>query len=134
MPKRRPMDFLRRLGARIRARRLYVNRTCRLVASMAQISTTQLAKYETGEGHPPAATLHRIAMALGTSSSALLGETVHDDQEQIDIMMKIHAHPIVGAILRHMQDMTPHDLKSLNAISAALARQNRELDKVEVMR
>lgn len=134
MPKRRPMDFLRRLGARMRARRLHVNRTCRLVASSAQISTAMLAKYESGQGHPPAATLHRIAMALGTSSSVLLGETVRDNAEQIDMMMKIHAHPIVGSVLRHMQDMTPHDLKSLSVIAGALASRNRVLDKVEVMR
>jgi transcriptional regulator with XRE-family HTH domain len=134
MPKRRPMEFLRRLGARMRARRLYLGRTQVVVASGVEISVTQLALYESGQGHPPAATLHRIAVMLGTSSSSLLGETMSDNAEVVDEMMKIHSHPVVASVLRHMQDMTMDDCKSLVVVAAAFASRNKVLDKVEVMR
>jgi transcriptional regulator with XRE-family HTH domain len=68
------MDFLRRLGRRIRARRLHLGRTRKIVAEAAEISVTQLVLYESGQGHPPAFTLHRIARTLGTTSSGLLGD------------------------------------------------------------
>src|SRR5258708_11895584 len=117
MPTRRPMEFLRRLGRRIRARRLHLNRTRAIVAQGAEISVTQLVLYESGQGHPPAATLHRIAHVLGTSSSALLGETMNDNAEQVDEMMKIYAHPQIGVVLRYMQDMSKEDRKTLQLIA-----------------
>jgi transcriptional regulator with XRE-family HTH domain len=135
MPKRRPMAFLRRLGARIRARRLYVNRTRALIAQGAEISVTQLVLYETGQGHPPAATLHRIATVLGTSSSALLGEDDFSEQtrQQFDVLVKIYADPMIGAVTRYMQDMTVDERKSVQLVAAALAGRPRPVQKVEVM-
>jgi transcriptional regulator with XRE-family HTH domain len=133
MPKRRPMDFLRRLGARMRARRLYLNRTRNIVAHGSEISVAQLAMYECGQGHPPAATLHRIARTLGTSSSALLGENISDNDEQFDILVRLYADPMIGAVTRYMQDMTVTERKSLQLIAAAFASRQRPAEKVEVM-
>ena len=135
MPKRRPMEFLRRLGRRMRARRMHLKRTRYMVASSAEISVQQLMKYETGEGHPPAATLYRIAHALGMSTSALLGETLGDNAEQLDSMVKLHADPCVGAVLRHMQELTPAARKSLQLIATAFAHAERQamVERVEVM-
>ena len=130
------MAFLRRLGTRIRARRLHVGRTRAIVAGQSEISVTQLSLYEAGEGHPPAATLHRIAVALGTSSSALLGEDNLTDgtREQFDILVKIYADPMIGAVTRYMQDMTVEERKSVQTIAAAFAKRARGPEKVEVMR
>jgi transcriptional regulator with XRE-family HTH domain len=121
MPKRRPMDFLRRLGRRMRARRLHLGRARKFVAEAAEISVTQLSLYEAGQGHPPAATLHRIALTLGTTTSALLGETMAENAEQVDEMMQIYTHPVVGAVIRHLQDMAKDDQKTLQIIAAAFA-------------
>jgi transcriptional regulator with XRE-family HTH domain len=135
MPKRRPADSLRKLGARIKARRQYLGRTLLLVASSCEISVNQLVMYETGQGHPPAFTLHRIARTLGTTSSALLGEIgMKHDLEAVDVMMRIHAHPIVGSVVRYMQDMKTEDMRSLNIIAGAFANRYKPLERVEVMR
>ena len=135
MPKRRPMEFLRRLGRRIRARRLHLNRACELVANSAEISRTQLSMYESGQGHPPAATLHRIARALGTSSSALLGEDIGDEtREQFDVLVRIYADPMIGAVTRYMQDMTVDERKSVQLVAAAFAGRPKPPEKVEVMK
>jgi transcriptional regulator with XRE-family HTH domain len=135
MPKRRPMAFLRKLGTRMRARRLHVGRTRAIVAGQAEISVTQLSLYESGEGHPPAATLHRIAVALGTSSSALLGEDNLSDEtrQQFDILVRIYADPMIGAVTRYMQDMTVEERKSVQTIAAAFAKRVRAPEMVEVM-
>jgi transcriptional regulator with XRE-family HTH domain len=134
MPRRRPMQFLRKLGTRIRARRLHVGRTRNVVANQAEISVTQLVLYENGQGHPPAATLHRIALSLGTSSSSLMGEDIGDaTREQFDILVKIYADPMIGAVTRYMQDMTVDERKSVQTIAAAFAKRARPPDKVEVM-
>jgi len=129
------MDFLRRLGARMRVRRLHLGRTRFVVANGAEISVQQLMKYETGEGHPPAATLHRIARTLGMSTSALLGETERDDADQLDVMIQFHADPCIGAVLRHMQDMTPAARKSVQLIAAAFVRAEHQarVERAEVM-
>jgi transcriptional regulator with XRE-family HTH domain len=133
MPKRRPMELLRRLGRRIRARRKHLKRTRAIVARGAEISIPQLVLYESGQGHPPAFTLHRIARALGTTSSALLGENMHDNAEQVDAMMKSYADPSIGAILRYMPDITKEDRKSLQVIAAAFANRSKPLETIEVM-
>lgn len=135
MPKRRPMAFLRKLGTRIRARRLHLNRTREVVATGAEISVTQLSLYEGGQGHPPAATLHRIATMLGTSSSALLGEDDFSEEtrQQFDILVRIYADPMIGAVTRYMQDMTVEERKSVQLVAAALAGRPRPVQKVEVM-
>jgi transcriptional regulator with XRE-family HTH domain len=115
------MDFLRQLGRRIRARRLHLGHTRKVVADGAEISVTQLVLYESGQGHPPAATLHRIAMTLGTSSSELLGEMLVDNGEQIDELVQLYTHPVVGAVVRHMQSMSKEDRKSLQVVATAFA-------------
>lgn len=129
------MQFLRKLGNRIRARRLHLNRTRNLVANGAEISVTQLALYESGQGHPPAATLHRIAVILGTSSSALLGEDDFSEEtkHQFDILVRIYADPMIGAVTRYMQDMTVDERKSVQTVAAAFAARKRPVEKVEVM-
>lgn len=130
------MEFLRRLGARMRARRLKLGRTRLIVARGAEISVTQLVAYESGQGHPPAATLHRLALVLGTSSSTLLGETdMRDDSaEHYDSLVKLYADPAVGAVVRHMQDMAPEDKKALQSIAAAIKNRARTVETVEVMK
>src|SRR5258708_38612429 len=134
MPKRRPIQFLKRLGNRMRARRLHLHRTRMIVATAVEISVQQLMKYETGEGHPPAATLHRIAQTLGISTSALLGETLGDNAEQLDDMVKFHADPVIGAVLRHMQHMTPDARRSLQMVAATFAAADRRVpEHIEVM-
>jgi transcriptional regulator with XRE-family HTH domain len=120
------MEFIRRLGQRIRARRLDLDRTKEIVAKGAEISITQLSLYESGQGHPPAATLHRIARTLGTTSSALLGETMAENAEQVEEMMKVYAHPQIGTVLRYMQDMSKEDRRSLQLIASAFAGRRRE--------
>jgi transcriptional regulator with XRE-family HTH domain len=114
------------LGRRIRARRLHLGHTRETVARGAEISVTQLVLYESGQGHPPAATLHRIARTLGTSTSALLGETMAENAEQVDEMMQIYAHPVVGAVLRYMQEMSKQDLRSLQVIASAFAGRHKQ--------
>lgn len=130
------MAFLRKLGTRMRARRLHLNRTREVVATGAEISVTQLSLYEQGQGHPPAATLHRIAQMLGTSSSALLGEDdfSEDTRQQFDILVRIYADPMIGAVTRYMQDMTVEERKSVQLVAAALAGRLRPVEKVEVMK
>lgn len=127
------MQFLRKLGTRIRARRLHIGRTRVLVAQGAEISVTQLVLYENGQGHPPAATLHRIAIVLGTSSSALLGEDIGDEtREQFDVLVRIYADPFIGAVTRYMQDMSVEQRKSVQLVAAALASRP-PVQKVAVM-
>lgn len=134
MPRRRPMSFLRKLGTRIRARRLHVGRTREIVAGQAEISVTQLCLYEKGQGHPPAATLHRIAASLGTSSSALMGETIGEqDKQQFDLLTKLYADPYIGAVTRYMQDMTVEERQSVRTVASAFVRHAKPLEKVEVM-
>jgi transcriptional regulator with XRE-family HTH domain len=116
MPKHRPMQELRHLGARMRARRLHLGRSREIVAQAAEISVTQLVLYESGQGHPPAFTLHRLAMTLGTTTSALLGETMNENADQVAEMMKIYAHPQIGMVLRYMQDMSKEDRNSLQIV------------------
>jgi hypothetical protein len=94
----------------------------------AEISVTQLSLYESGQGHPPAATLHRIAMTLGTSTSALLGETMAENVEQVEEMMQIFAHPQIGAVLRYMQEMAPEDRKSLQIVASAFAGRHKQAE------
>ena len=122
------MKFLRQVGQRIRALRLHLNKPREIVAQGAEISVTQLSLYESGQGHPPAATLHRIAMTLGTSTSALLGETMAEKVEQVEEMMQIFAHPQIGAVLRYMQDMTPDDRKSLQIVASAFAGRHKQAE------
>ncbi len=128
------MAFLRKLGTRIRARRLHVGRTRALVANQSEISVTQLVLYETGQGHPPAATLHRIAVSLGTSSSALMGEDVGEQtREQFDILVKIYADPMIGAVTRYMQDMSVEQRKSVQTIARAFAAKPEPVQRIEAM-
>jgi transcriptional regulator with XRE-family HTH domain len=129
------MEFLKRLGRRIRTRRIYLSRTQVMVAQAVEISVPQLAMYECGQGHPPAATLHRIATILGISSSALMGETQREDgEEMMNELMAVYTHPQVGPVIRHMQDMTPENRQSLMLIAQSFASRNKPLDKVEVMK
>jgi transcriptional regulator with XRE-family HTH domain len=135
MPRRRPMDFLKRLGRRLRARRLVLNRTRGLVARGAEISTAQLSMYESGLGHPPAATLHRLAVVLGTTSSALLGETMADlANETFDTMARLYNDPFIGSVTRTMQEMTVAERKSLAVIATAMKNMPKPAERVEPMR
>lgn len=122
MPRRRPKAFLKKLGERLKARRIRLGRTQSVVAKGVEISVTQLVLYETGVGHPPAATLHRLAVMLGTTSSALLGETdMHDDTAaHYDALVKLYADPSIGAVVRHMEGMTDDAKKSLQLVAAAM--------------
>src|SRR6202041_3123623 len=134
MPKRRPMEFLRRLGRRVRSRRLHLGRTRAFVANAAEIPVPQLVLYENGQGHPPAATLHRIAVTLGTSCSALLGEDIGDEtREQLDTLERLYADPFIGSVTRYMQDMTVDERKSVQTVAAAFAARKRPAEKVGVM-
>lgn len=136
MPRRRPMDLLRRLGRRIRARRLKLARTKVRIAKHAEISVQQLDVYERGFGHPPAVTLHRIAMALSTTTSHLLGEdTDAFHVEQFDEIAKLYTDPAIGQVTRYMQDMDKADQQSLKVIAAAFAeRKKAPVERAEVMR
>jgi hypothetical protein len=129
------MEFLRRLGTRLRARRLKIKRTRVVVAAEVEISVTQLVIYETGQGHPPAATLHRLAQVLGTTSSALLGEIdwPDDTEEYYHSFIKLFAEPDIGAVIRYMQDMTTPQRQSLRKVAAAL-RGDKPVETVETMR
>lgn len=138
MPRRRPLKFLQKLGARLRARRIKLGRTRVLVAKGVEISVTQLVLYETGQGHPPAATLHRLAMMLGTTSSALLGETrmgMYDDTAaHLEALERLYADQYIGAVVRSMEDMTDESKKSLQLIATSLKRRQEPVETVTVMR
>ena len=129
------MEFLRRLGKRIRARRIHLNRSAAMVARSVEISTTQLFAYEAGQGHPPAGTLHRIAHSLGTTTSQLLGETMYDtSNEQFDDLVRLYNDPFIGPVTRLMQDMTAQERKTVHVITAALAHQKKPPETVKVMK
>src|ERR1700690_1788319 len=135
MPKRRPREFLNRLGRRLKARRSYLARTREIVAKGAEISTTQLSMYESGHGHPPAATLHRLAVMLGTTTSELLGERMSDDtNEQFDVLTRLYNDPFIGNVTRIMQDMSAADRRTVDTLARAIAGQPKPADKGEIMR
>jgi len=128
MPKIRPMTELRTLGREIRARRLHLGRT----REAAAISIVQLRQCETGQDHPPAFTLHRIASTLGTSTSALLGEeTTTENAEQIREFTQIYSHPVVGAVVRYMCEMKKNDRDAVRIIAAAFASRQRKASYVD---
>jgi transcriptional regulator with XRE-family HTH domain len=62
-----------RVGANIRLLRRRQHRTLQQVADASGFSKSLLSKIETGRIFPPVATLVKIAEALGTKVSALLG-------------------------------------------------------------
>ena len=135
MPRKKPIKFLSRLGRRMRARREHLNRTAGVVAAACEISRAQLFHYEAGLGHPPAATLHRIAMSLGTSSSHLMGETMDDYQaEEMDVLVKLYADPFIGPVTRWMQEMSVPERRTVHTIIHALARQPKPPQTIEAMR
>jgi transcriptional regulator with XRE-family HTH domain len=122
----RPLEFLKKTGNRIRSRRLHCGMPQREAAKQAGISISTYVNYENGHGHPPAATLHRIAKALGTNSSKLMGEHEREDVHQVfDDISELYSHPTIGAVTRYMQCMSSQDLLTLQVIAAALA--HREL-------
>ena len=118
----------------MRARRLHVNRTLIMVAAGAEISRTQLCSYESGQGHPPVATLHRIAHVLGTTCSELIGERAPDgSNEQFDVLIRLYADPFIGSVTRYMQDMTVDERQSVQLICAALASRKKPPERAKVM-
>jgi transcriptional regulator with XRE-family HTH domain len=135
MPKRRPREFLNRLGRRLKARRVELDRTRWIVAKGAEISTTQLSMYESGMGHPPAATLHRLAVMLGTTCSELMGERTPDDRnEQFDVLVRLYNDPFIGSVTRYMQEMTVTERKYLAACAAAIRNMPKPAQTVAVMK
>jgi transcriptional regulator with XRE-family HTH domain len=124
------------MGDRIRAQRLYINRPCVVAAQQIGVSKQMLDRYERGLGNPPATTLSRIALALGTSSSALLGE--RDPQgargDEIAAMTAVLADPLIGAIVRIVVGL-PDDRRELARVMiAGLVVKSRPVERVEVMR
>jgi transcriptional regulator with XRE-family HTH domain len=136
MPKIRPREQLRRLGDRIRSRRLHLNMTRTDVARHVDVSPQMLERYESGEAHPPAMTLARIATALGTSCSVLLGERDPGDgrTDEIAAMTAAFADVWIGSVVRHMLRLPDDKRQVVNTMASALVRQLPEkIDKVEVM-
>jgi hypothetical protein len=70
-------------------------------------------------------------MALGTSTSALLGETMAENAERVDEMMQIYAHPVVGAVVRYMCDMTKDERQSLRVVASAFAGRHKDTTSSE---
>jgi hypothetical protein len=60
----------------------------------------------------------------------LLGETIAENAEQVDEMMQIYAHPLVGAVVGYMRDMSKQDQQSLKVISAAFAARQKNTSNV----
>lgn len=90
--------------------------------------------YESGLGHPPAATLHRIARALGTTSSQLLGETMADiSNETFDELVALYNDPFIGPVTRHMQDMTAGERREILFICGAFASRKKAPETAGVM-
>jgi hypothetical protein len=88
--------------------------------------------YELGLGHPPAATLHRIAMVLGTTSSELLGERdTSEMEEQFDTMVRIYTDPYIGGVIRYMQDMPAEQRRKIRLIAAQMV--GAQVETVKVM-
>jgi transcriptional regulator with XRE-family HTH domain len=124
MPKQRPMRALKGIGQQIRARRVYLGRTRKNVARVAGISATMLGRYEAGQSHAPVHTLLRISAALDVSTSELLGETTTENAKQVEQMMQIWAHPVVGDVVRSMCEMRNSDRMTLKIIATAFAARN----------
>lgn len=122
MPRRRASQLVERLGARIRARRVFVCRELSYVAAAVEISKQQLSMYERGMGHVPVGTLHRIAGCLGTTISDLVGEKEnYEIREQFDAMIRIYNDPFIGDVIRTMQDMKVDARRAARRAVLALA-------------
>ena len=67
------------VGDIVRALRLHRGMTLDALADLTEISKGHLSRFERGEKSVSVAALVRIATALNTSVSALLGEKPHDD-------------------------------------------------------
>jgi transcriptional regulator with XRE-family HTH domain len=62
------------VGARIRARRVFLGLSQTKLANALGLTFQQVQKYERGDNRVSASTLVRVAQALDTSVSALVGE------------------------------------------------------------
>jgi transcriptional regulator with XRE-family HTH domain len=96
-----------RLGAALRARRRDRRRTLVEVATEAGLSHSFLSQIERGLARPSVESLHRLGMALGTTSAALLAEpsvdgvTVLRKGEGLQIMHNQAVGPALG-FSRHL--------------------------------
>jgi hypothetical protein len=70
-------------------------------------------------------------MCFWLAGSARLGETMAENAEQVEEMMQIYGHPIVGAVIRYMCDMSKQDLQSLKIIAAAFAGRHKNFSNVD---
>jgi transcriptional regulator with XRE-family HTH domain len=113
MPRQHPAAALRKLGRRIRARRYFLQLPFAYFAKQVRLSTSMLNAYEAGRAQPPCMTLLRIAAALGTSTSDLLGERDKDNSEDLDFMIGLFADPSIHAVamaMLRMDDDTRQEL------------------------
>jgi transcriptional regulator with XRE-family HTH domain len=62
------------VGARIRARRVFLGLSQTKLANALRLTFQQVQKYERGDNRVSASTLVRVAQALDTSVAALVGE------------------------------------------------------------
>jgi transcriptional regulator with XRE-family HTH domain len=128
------LKFQKTLGDRIRARRQFVNRTGEYVAREVGVTKATLSLYELGKSPPTVMGLFRIAKCLGTSVSELLGEKISQERlDQHDVLTRLYADPFIGAVTRHMQDMTVEQRRAVLVITAAL-RTKAKPETVEVMK
>jgi transcriptional regulator with XRE-family HTH domain len=106
-----------------------------MVAASCEISVQQLTLYENGNGNPPAATLHRIAFALGTTSSSLMGETMSDPiRDQFDEFAALYSDPYIGDVTRIMQEMPADTRKQVRFLVGTIARMPKPPQTAEVMK
>jgi transcriptional regulator with XRE-family HTH domain len=129
------MAELKSLGQRIRIRRQELGFTREAVAKAAEISIQQLAIYEKALGHAPACTLQRIARALDTSTSVLLGEPVNEYATQVEeLLLQVYRHPDVNDVVLSMRAMDRADLRSMKIIAKAFAARQRNVSDVDKAR
>lgn len=99
-PKRRTLAAAtapdaQQVGLRIRAMRRQRKLTLAELSELTQLDKGFLSRLERGEKFASVGSLHTVAVALGTSLSALLGET--DPQDEIHVVRADERHRVATA-------------------------------------
>ena len=104
--RRVPDPLAKRIGARIRRRRLDLGWTQATVATHLRTSAEYVGMLELGTRLPSLPTLLRISRALGMSLDALVAERRQGPQETLDF-----------AVSRLPAELRPHAARMLEALA-----------------
>ena len=112
-----PID--RKIGARIRARRLEIGMSQETLASKLGITFQQVQKYEKGVNRVAAPTLLDLAEALSVSVIALLPQARGEDG------YSAREDPEIAAFLPLISDLNADGKRVLASIARALAKDSK---------